>query len=155
MGSALAFAIGLILLLNLATRQCFRALTKYQLIMYVCGTAVQVCLGWVYLIWWSNGCDFYFCTFGTGSTYLILTQLFWLMACVLTKFMRPSLDERHAVAAASAVRFADGDEDAAPMEKFWNKKTLLEYLPVIVTLLIIALLLYFALRNVSEQKINN
>lgn len=155
-GSALAFVVGIFLFATILLRQCWKEPTFYQLTIYLCGTGVQVCLGWVYVIWWSNGCDFFFCSYGTGSTYLILAQLFWLIACVLTRYMRPSKQERR-----KQEQRAEGpvDEEAIINNDNSNnlnsfcvcdKKKKMEYGPVILTILIIIVLLYFALHNIND-----
>lgn len=141
----MAFVVGVFLFATILMRQCWKEPTKYQLIIYLCGTGVQVCLGWVYVIWWSNGCDFYSCSYGKGSTYLILTQVFWLIACLLTRYMRPSRQER-----LEEGNDEEGNNNNRNEKKGCDKKMLMEYGPVIVTLLIIAVLLYFALHNVNK-----
>ncbi len=55
---------------------------------------VQVSLALVYVIWMSDACDKYFCEYGEGSTYLILTQIFWLGAGCFTRCMRGGRWER-------------------------------------------------------------
>ncbi|KAG7351668.1 hypothetical protein IV203_007716 [Nitzschia inconspicua] len=74
--------------------RCLRPLPCTQRIMDVCGGLGQLFLGLVYVVWLTEACNQYQCTFGTGGTYLILTQVFWMAAASFTRCMRPGRYER-------------------------------------------------------------
>jgi hypothetical protein len=62
--------------------------------MDLSATCVQITLALVYVIWWSDVCDDFYCQYGDGATYLILTQIFWLAAGIFSRCMRPGRWER-------------------------------------------------------------
>mmetsp|Transcript_36413 Transcript_36413/g.88180 ORF Transcript_36413/g.88180 Transcript_36413/m.88180 type:complete len:284 (+) Transcript_36413:47-898(+) len=143
-GGILALIFGVLLLVNITIRQFCKELKWYKLILYITGTGIQVTLGWVHLIWWSKGCDFFYCKYGGGTTSLIIAEVLWLLACILTNYMRPSKVERKHLALShytSQLRL---------QLKERQKRYEMEYLPVAVSLLIMSLLIYLALRNINE-----
>ncbi|CAJ1967787.1 unnamed protein product [Cylindrotheca closterium] len=145
-GGLLALILGVILVINITIRQFCKEVRFYKLILYLCATGIQVTLGWVHLIWWSKGCDFFYCSYGGGITFLILSHIFWFVACLFTRYMRPSKVERKNVALShytSQLRL---------QLKERQKRYEMEYLPVGVSLLIMSLLIFLALRNINEDE---
>lgn len=57
-------------------------------------TIVQVSLALFYFIWKSDVCDIYICSYSSGATLWILTQVFWLAAGCFTRCMREGRYER-------------------------------------------------------------
>ena len=137
--------LGVILVINITIRQFCKELKFYKLILYITGTGIQVTLGWVHLIWWSKGCDFFYCTYGGGTTFLILSHIFWLLACFLTSHMRPSKVER------KNVGMSHYTSQLRLQLKERQKRYEMEYLPVGVSLLIMSLLIFLALRNINDE----
>jgi hypothetical protein len=90
----IAFICGAILLVFGFFQQCLCPLPCTQLLMDVSGGLVQLMLALVYVIWATDACGVFQCSFGVGGTYLVLTQVFWLLAACLTRFMRPGRYER-------------------------------------------------------------
>ena len=86
--SIMALAFGGILLLFGFFKQCLFELPCTQRLMDLSATCVQIVLALVYVIWMSEACDVYYCSYGQGGTYLILTQIFWLAAGIFTRCMR-------------------------------------------------------------------
>lgn len=142
-GGLLALILGVILLVNITIRQFCKELKWYKLILYLAGTGIQVTLGWVHLIWWSKGCDFFFCSFGGGTISLILSHVSWFLACCLTGNMRPSMVERKNLALSSYT------SQLRLQLKQRQKRYEMEYLPVGVSVLIMSLLIYLALHNIN------
>mmetsp|Transcript_25503 Transcript_25503/g.60328 ORF Transcript_25503/g.60328 Transcript_25503/m.60328 type:complete len:209 (+) Transcript_25503:382-1008(+) len=97
----LAFVFGAILLVFGVFKQCICPLPCTQLLMDVSGTFVQIMLALVYVIWLTEACNQYYCTYGQGGTYLVLTQIFWLGASCFTRCMRPGRYERRDEIAAA------------------------------------------------------
>ncbi|KAG7365766.1 hypothetical protein IV203_028436 [Nitzschia inconspicua] len=93
-GAVIAFVFGAIMFVFGFFKQCLRPLPCTQRIMDVCGGLGQLFLGLVYVVWLTEACDQYQCTFGTGGTYLILTQVFWMASASFTRCMRPGRYER-------------------------------------------------------------
>ena len=75
-------------------KQCIIPLPCSQRIIDLSSTCVQICLGLVYVIWWSDLCDDFYCTYGDGATYLICTQCLWLIAGIFSRCMRDGRWER-------------------------------------------------------------
>jgi len=92
--SVMAFCFGALLFVLIFFKQCIFPLPCSQFLMDISSTMVQVSLALVYVIWMSNACDEYFCEYGQGSTYLILTQIFWLAGGCFTRCMRGGRWER-------------------------------------------------------------
>jgi hypothetical protein len=92
--SVMAFCFGGLLFVLIFFKQCIIPLPCSQFLMDISSTMVQVSLALVYVIWMSNACDQYYCQYGSGSTYLILTQIFWLAAGCFTRCMREGRWER-------------------------------------------------------------
>ena len=92
--SVMAFCFGGLLFVLIFFKQCIFPLPCSQFLMDISSTMVQVSLALVYVIWMSNACDVYYCQYGQGSTYLILTQIFWLGAGCFTRCMRDGRWER-------------------------------------------------------------
>lgn len=116
--AVIAFIFGAILLVFGFFKQFLCPLPCTQLLMDICGGSIQFFLVLVYVIWASEACDVYQCTFGDGGTYLVLTQIFWMLAACFTRCMRPGRYERRQEAkqkkkgtAASAAPAA-ADEEA-------------------------------------------
>ncbi|CAJ1967791.1 unnamed protein product [Cylindrotheca closterium] len=51
-------------------------------------------LAMVYLLWTSDGCSYLECDIGAGSWFLIVAQVFWMIAGFFTKSMRPNAFQR-------------------------------------------------------------
>jgi hypothetical protein len=92
--AVIAFICGACLLLFGVFKQCLCPLPGTQLVMDVSGGIVQIMLALVYVIWATEACNVFQCTFGNGGTYLVLTQLFWMLAACFTRWMRPGRYER-------------------------------------------------------------
>ena len=92
--AVLAFICGVVLLFFGFFKQCLCPLPCTQPIMDISGGTVQIFLALVYVIWHTGLCDDNYCTYGEGTTYLILTQIFWLTAWMFTRCMRPGRKER-------------------------------------------------------------
>ena len=90
----MAFGFGGILLVFGFFKQCLFPLPCTQFLMDLSATGVQICLGLVYVIWLSEACDLYDCVYGSGATYLILTQAFWLIVGCFARCMREGRRER-------------------------------------------------------------
>lgn len=99
--AVMAFCFGAILLVFGVFRQYIIPLPCTQLLMDVSGGCVQITLSLVYVIWLTDACNTFYCTFGQGGTYLILTQCFWLGASCFTRCMRPGRHERRDEIAAN------------------------------------------------------
>jgi hypothetical protein len=93
--AVVAFFCGLVLLVFGFFKQCLCPLPCSQLLMDVSGAAVQLMLALVYVIFLTEACNRYQCTWGLGGTYLVLTQIFWLGASCFTRCMRPGRQERN------------------------------------------------------------
>jgi preprotein translocase subunit SecY len=76
----LALCFGAILLVFGFFKQCLCPLPCSQLLMDLLSTCVQIMLASVYVVWLTDACDEYYCNYGDGAIYLILTQIFWLAA---------------------------------------------------------------------------
>lgn len=92
--SIMAICFGGILLVFGFFKQCIIPLPCTQRLMDLSGAVVQLFLGLVYVVWWSETCNSYFCQNGDGFVYLYLTQLFWLIAGIFSRCMRPGRWER-------------------------------------------------------------
>jgi hypothetical protein len=92
--SIMAIIFGGILLVFGFFKQCIIPLPCTQKLMDLSATFVQIFLGLVYVIWWTDLCDEFYCSYGNGSINLILTQLFWLAAGIFSRCMRPGRYER-------------------------------------------------------------
>jgi hypothetical protein len=84
----MALAFGSILFVFGFFKQCICPLPCTQPLMDLSSSCVQICLALVYVIWLTDACDTYACSYGDGSTYLILTQIFWLVAGCFSRCMR-------------------------------------------------------------------
>jgi hypothetical protein len=92
--AVIAFICGAILLVFGVFKQCLFPLPATQLLMDVSGGLVQIMLALVYVLWATEACNVFQCTFGKGGTYLVLTQFFWLLAAGFTRWMRPGRHDR-------------------------------------------------------------
>ena len=92
--SLMAIGFGGVLLVFGFFKQCLCKLPFTQPLMDLSATGVQICLALVYVIWLSDACDQYYCSYGLGGTYLILTQIFWLIAGCFSRCMRDGRSER-------------------------------------------------------------
>lgn len=92
--SIMALGFGAILLVFGFFKQCICKLPCTQPLMDLSATCVQICLGLVYVIWLSDACDTFYCSYGNGATYLILTQIFWMAAGCFSRCMRDGRSER-------------------------------------------------------------
>lgn len=92
--AVIAFFCGAVLLLFGVFKQCLCPLPCTQLIMDISGSMVQIMLALVYVLWVTEACNRFQCTFGQGGTYLVLTQIFWMAAACCTRCMRPGRYER-------------------------------------------------------------
>merc|ERR1712238_550260 len=80
--AVVAFIFGATLLVFGFFQQCLCELPCSQTIMDVCGGTIQIFLALTYVVWHTSLCreSDNRCSFGsTGGSYLILTQIFWLI----------------------------------------------------------------------------
>ena len=94
--SLMAFGFGGILLVFGFFKQCLCPLPCTHLLMDLAATGVQICLALVYVIWLSEACNIYECVYGNGASYLIATQLLWLVVGCFARCMREGRSERRA-----------------------------------------------------------
>jgi len=95
--AVVGFIFGATLLVFGFFKQCLCELPCSQIVMDVCGGTIQIFLALTYVIWHTALCreEGNVCSFGsTGGSYLILTQVFWLLAAIFTRCMRPGRSER-------------------------------------------------------------
>lgn len=92
--SLMAFGFGGVLLVFGFFKQCLFPLPCTELLMDLSSTGVQICLALVYVIWLSEACDLYQCVYGDGATYLICTQILWLIVGCFGRCMREGRSER-------------------------------------------------------------
>ena len=93
--SIMSFVFGGVLLVYGFFKQCLCPLPCTQLLMDISSTGVQICLALVYVIWLSEACDLYKCISGDGVSYLVCTQILWLIAGCFSRCMREGRSERH------------------------------------------------------------
>lgn len=91
----MAFGFGGVLLLFGFFKQCLCKLPCTKLMMDISATGVQICLALVYVIWMSEACDIYTCVYGDGATYLLSTQVLWLIVGCFARCMREGRSERN------------------------------------------------------------
>jgi hypothetical protein len=92
--AVMALLFGLILFVFGFFKQCLFPLPCSQKLMDLSATCVQIMLALVYVVWLTDACDNYYCSYGEGATYLILTQIFWLAAGCFSRCMRDGRSER-------------------------------------------------------------
>jgi hypothetical protein len=92
--AVMALAFGGILFVFGFFKQCLFDLPCSQKLMDLSATCVQIMLALVYVVWWTEACDYYYCSYGKGATYLILTQIFWMAAGCFSRCMRDGRSER-------------------------------------------------------------
>lgn len=124
--SVMALCFGALLFVMILFKQCIVPLPCSQFIMDISSTMVQVSLALVYVIWMSNACDEYFCEYGSGSTYLILTQIFWLAAGCFTRCMREGRWERRDEIRAERERKQEEKKRKAAEDELAKKNAELE-----------------------------
>lgn len=105
--SVMGLCFGALLFVLVFFKQCIVPLPCSQKLMDLSTTMVQVSLGLVYVIWMSDACDLYVCSYGNGATLLILTQCFWLAAGCFTRCMRDGRYERRDEIAATKAQKAE------------------------------------------------
>lgn len=164
-GSCFAVGCGFVLFTLIIFRQfLFPLLPCSEFVMDVCCLAIQVGLAMVYLLWQSEGCHYFECQIGTGSWFLIVSQVLWAIAACFTKCMRPNAFQRNKMAeeertrAGSRVRFKN--DNAAPtrraslMERIIQedraKRIFMELIPFGVGVLLMVLMIFLAFRARSE-----
>jgi len=109
-GSSFAMACGAALIILVAFRQFLCRIPCTDFLMDLFGLSVQVGLGMVYLLWLSDGCSYFDCGYGDASTFLVVSQVLWMLASCLTKCMGPSAaDRKKALAEERKKRALDGD----------------------------------------------
>jgi len=143
-GGFLSPVFGIILLVNIFKRQFGQELKWYKLILFLTATGIQVSLGWIWLIWFSQGCDFFTCSYASGSTFVILSHLCWLGASWATRYIRPSKKDRKDFA------MSNYSPQLRLKIKERENRYEMEYLPLTVSMLIMGLLIYLALHNINE-----
>ena len=124
--SVMAFCFGALLFVLIFFKQCIFPLPCSQFLMDISSTMVQVSLALVYVVWMSNACDLYYCEYGQGSTYLILTQIFWLAAGCFTRCMRGGRWERRDEIRAERERKQEEKKRKAAEDELAQKNAVLE-----------------------------
>ena len=89
-----ALGAGGIFFLFVFFKQCLCKLCCTQPILDMCALFTQLCLGLVYVLWLTDSCELYKCTYGEGADWLWLSQICWLVAGVLARCMRDGKSER-------------------------------------------------------------
>jgi len=89
-----ALGAGGIFFLFVFCKQCLWKLCCTQPILDMCSLFTQLCLGLVYVLWLTDSCELYKCTYGEGADWLWLSQICWLVAGVLARCMRDGKSER-------------------------------------------------------------
>lgn len=92
--SCVAFCMGMVLFVFGFMRQCCCPLPFTQILMDLSASFIQAFLAMTYAAWATESCDKNTCTYGEGSILLLLTQIFWLLAGMFTRCMRPGRRER-------------------------------------------------------------
>jgi hypothetical protein len=92
--SVAAFGMGVVLLTCAMLQQYIVPVPGSRFWMDASAVGIQICLGLVYVVWFSKVCTDFTCTYGDASTYLITTQGLWLLAGCLSHCMRRGRWER-------------------------------------------------------------
>jgi hypothetical protein len=92
--SVAAFGMGVVLLICATLQQYIVPVPGSRFWMDASAVGIQICLGLVYVVWFSKVCTDFTCTYGDATTYLITTQGLWLLAGCLTHCMRRGRWER-------------------------------------------------------------
>jgi hypothetical protein len=123
--AVMALIFGAILFVFGFFKQCLFQLPCTQMLMDLSATCVQIMLALVYVVWATDACDEYYCSYGKGGTYLILTQIFWMAAGCFSRCMRDGRSERRKEDRASGKdeeRKRQKEEDKKKKEEEKQKK---------------------------------